>query len=199
VNEASEASPAARRRAVSIAGHIGDAATARRGLTDGDAVVRSAALDALRRLGELDDEILATAFADDATTVRRRAAELAAQHADVDLLPLLADPDPSVVEVAAWSCGEHESDRAEIVDRLIELAEHDEALVRESAVAALGAIGAERAVPTIIAAATGDKPAVRRRAVLALAPFEGPEVDAAIESALTDRDWQVRQSAEDLA
>ncbi|MST32935.1 HEAT repeat domain-containing protein, partial [Acidimicrobiaceae bacterium USS-CC1] len=46
--------------------------------------------------------------------------------------------------------------------------------------------------------ATTDKPAVRRRAVLALAPFEGPEVDAALRQALEDRDWQVRQAAEDL-
>ena len=34
--------------------------------------------------------------------------------------------------------------------------------------------------------------------MLALAPFEGDDVDAAIERALTDRDWQVRQAAEDL-
>jgi hypothetical protein len=31
-----------------------------------------------------------------------------------------------------------------------------------------------------------------------LAPFEGPDVDAAIERALADRDWQVRQAAEDV-
>ena len=46
--------------------------------------------------------------------------------------------------------------------------------------------------------ATKDKPAVRRRAVLALAPFDGPDVDAALQAALADRDWQVRQAAEDL-
>ena len=34
---------------------------------------------------------------------------------------------------------------------------------------------------------------------LALAAFEGPEVEAAIERALTDTDWQVRQAAEDLS
>jgi hypothetical protein len=39
---------------------------------------------------------------------------------------------------------------------------------------------------------------VRRRAVLALAPFTGPAVDAALADALQDRDWQVRQAAEDL-
>ena len=74
--------------------------------------------------------------------------------------------------------------------------------MRESAVAALGAIGDVRAVDTIIAGTT-DKPAVRRRAVLALAPFLGDDdigrrVDAAIDRALEDRDWQVRQAAEDL-
>jgi HEAT repeat protein len=46
--------------------------------------------------------------------------------------------------------------------------------------------------------ACDDKPAVRRRAVLALAAFEGPEVEARLRQALTDRDWQVRQAAEDL-
>jgi HEAT repeat protein len=44
-----------------------------------------------------------------------------------------------------------------------------------------------------------DKPAVRRRAVIALAPFEGPAVEEALAKALTDRDWQVRQAAEDLS
>jgi HEAT repeat protein len=34
--------------------------------------------------------------------------------------------------------------------------------------------------------------------VLALAPFDGPAVDAALQEALGDRDWQVRQAAEDL-
>jgi HEAT repeat protein len=74
---------------------------------------------------------------------------------------------------------------------------HADALCREAAVAALGAIGDPAGLPAILAATT-DKPAVRRRAVIALAPFEGPEVDAALERALTDRDWQVRQAAEDL-
>ena len=73
---------------------------------------------------------------------------------------------------------------------------HADALCREAAVAALGAIGDEAGLPAILAATT-DKATVRRRAVIALAPFEGPEVDAALEAARTDRDWQVRQAAED--
>jgi hypothetical protein len=35
--------------------------------------------------------------------------------------------------------------------------------------------------------------------VLALAPFDGDEVDAALQAALADRDWQVRQAAEDVS
>ena len=34
--------------------------------------------------------------------------------------------------------------------------------------------------------------------LIALAPFDGPEVAAALDAALSDRDWQVRQAAEDL-
>ena len=69
--------------------------------------------------------------------------------------------------------------------------------IKMAAVAALGALGDRRGLPAVLAACD-DVPAVRRRAVLALAPFEGAAVDAALERARTDRDWQVRQAAEDL-
>jgi HEAT repeat protein len=186
------------RRDVAIAGHQGDLNTATAGLTSDDGNIRATALGALERLGALADEQLITAFSDDDPRVRRRAAELAATHPAVDLVPLLADPDMNVVEMAAWTTGEHESNRPAVLNRLLELAQNaEEPLVREASVAALGAIGDPAAVDVIIAACS-DKPAVRRRAVLALAPFEGPEVEAAIDQALEDRDWQVRQAAEDL-
>lgn len=193
----------ARRRAVAIAGHTGNIERARGALGDEAPAVRESALGALERLGALADDDLMHAFGDEAVAVRRRAAELAATHPLVDLVPALADDDPRVVEVAAWSCGEHESGRDEVVMRLIELASTaDEALVRESAIAALGAIGDRRGLDAIIAGTT-DKPAIRRRAVLALAPFIGDDdlgeaVDETIARALEDRDWQVRQAAEDL-
>ena len=47
-------------------------------------------------------------------------------------------------------------------------------------------------------------PAIRRRAVLALAPFVAPDHDraadvaGALARATDDRDWQVRQAAEDV-
>jgi HEAT repeat protein len=123
----------------------------------------------------------------------------AAGAASVSPLELLDDPDPTVVEAAAWACGERVPAEPAAVARLAELTtSHDDALVREAAVAALGAIGDPAGLAAVLAA-TRDRATVRRRAVLALAPFDGPEVDAALERARTDRDWQVRQAAEDLA
>ena len=49
-----------------------------------------------------------------------------------------------------------------------------------------------------ILAGLDDRAPVRRRAVLALAPFDTPEVTEALERASRDRDRQVRQAAEDL-
>lgn len=185
-------------RAVAAAGHLGDEATAGAGLASADPAVRAIALGALERLAALDDDRLREALTDREPAVRRRAAEVAAAHPDIDLTTVLHDTEPAVVEVAAWACGEHEDPRPAVVDRLVDLAGGaEDPLVREAAVAALGAIGSERGLPAILAA-THDKPAIRRRAVLALAPFEGVEVEAALDRALTDRDWQVRQAAEDL-
>ncbi len=181
-----------------VAGHRGDVEVARAALDDDDTTVRVAALGALDRAGTLTDELLLHAFDDPDAAVRVRAVELAASRPDVDLCRLLDDDDADVVEVAAWACGERPAVADDVLARLIELTTQAvDALVREAAVAALGALGDARAVPAIIAA-TSDKPAVRRRAVLALAPFEGAEVDAALQRALDDRDWQVRQAAHDL-
>jgi len=190
--------PIERRRQVVVAGHRGDADVVKAHVADDDPGVREAALGALARIGALTDAAVIAAFADPAPAVRRRAATLAASRPGIGLLPLLHDSDATVVEVAAWACGEQERVDDAALFRLIELAtEAADALVRESAAAALGAIGDVRGLEAILAA-TRDKPNVRRRAVLALAPFDGPAVDAAIEAALEDRDWQVRQAAEDL-
>jgi HEAT repeat protein len=111
---------------------------------------------------------------------------------------MLGDHDTSVVEVAAWACGERERPEAGVVGALaVIVTGHDDPLCREAAVAALGAIGDDAGLPAILAAC-GDRATVRRRAVLALAPFAGPEVDAALARAATDRDAQVRQAAEDV-
>src|SRR5581483_10627538 len=84
----------ARRRDVALAGHRGDVASVRDALADDDATAGDAAGGA----------------ADAAAVVRRRVAEAIAAT-DVDggidvLVGLLDDADASVVEVAAWACGE---------------------------------------------------------------------------------------------
>jgi HEAT repeat protein len=166
--------------------------------------VRAAALAALARAGGRRRATTAwrRALTDPAAGVRRRAAELAPTIAAParPLLTLLGDDDVTVTEAAAWALGElgAAAVRAGAVRALAEVARgHEDPLGREAAVAALGALGDPAGLPAVLAAC-GDKPAVRRRAVLALAPFDGPEVDAALHASLDDRDWQVRQAAEDL-
>jgi HEAT repeat protein len=190
-------------RSLAVAGHEGNEPAARAALADNDPVARELALGALARMGALTPDDLRVALTDPHSAVRRRAVVLAATRLDVPLLPLLHDTDDTVVEAAAWAAGEQQPllDQPDdaVLDRLIALATGaGDALVREAAVAALGAIGDERGLPAVLAGCA-DKPAIRRRAVLALAPFDGPEVTAALEAALADRDWQVRQSAEDVA
>jgi HEAT repeat protein len=174
--------------------------------SDVDPRVRAAALGALVRAAGRRRAVAAwrRAVGDPAPGVRRRAAELAPALAGMasarSLLALLHDDDVTVAEAAAWALGElgEASVGAGAVDTLAAMATgHDDPLAREAAVAALGALADPAGLPAVLAACA-DKPPVRRRAVLALAPFDGPEVDAALERALTDRDWQVRQAAEDL-
>jgi HEAT repeat protein len=184
---------------VALAGHRQDEITARSGLTDPAASVRATALGALDRLGSLTDREVRTALNDPSAAVRRRASELAATRASVAIRELLGDSDGSVVEMTAWSLGER-GDRAAVAT-LSALASadsgHRDPLCREAAVAALGAIGDPAGLPAVLAALE-DKPAVRRRAAVALAAFDGPPVEAALRRCLEDRDWQVRQVAEDL-
>jgi HEAT repeat protein len=192
---------ARRRAAAAEAGHAGDEEAARRLLDDGSARVRATALAALARLGRAGAPDVAAGLGDPDPLVRRRACAVAATAGDVDplaLVPLLDDPDPLVAEAAAWALGERGTGAAGAVGALVRVASSaEDALCREAAVAALGAVGDSAGLPAVLAA-TADKPAVRRRAVIALAAFEGPEVEAALHRALEDRDWQVRQAAEDL-
>ncbi len=134
--------------------------------------------------------------------MRRRAAEIAPRLGRAAtcgvLVGLLADPDAWVAEAAAYAVGEHpRPTRAAIASLTRAATEHADPLVREAAVAALGSHGDPATLPAVLTACS-DKPAIRRRAVLALAAFEGDEVEAQLRTALTDPDWQVRQAAEDL-
>ena len=173
--------------------------------TEQDCRIRAAALAALVRQGTPADarEAWTTATGDPDPAVRRRAAELTplvpAPVPD-PLLSMLGDAEPLVLEAACWAAGEvawSGPHRENVVTGVIHAAAHRDPLVREAAVAALGALGDPEGLPAVLAACT-DRPAVRRRAVLALAAFDGPEVEAALAAALGDRDWQTRQAAEDL-
>ena len=72
-----------------LAGHAGDAATARAHLADPDPAVRAAALSALARADALDRQAVLDALADPDPSVRRRALEDRASqesHGAEDLL-----------------------------------------------------------------------------------------------------------------
>jgi len=211
----------ARVRDAVLAGHRGDAEAARELAQDEDAAVRSAALGALHRLGRLGVDDLGAALGDPRPAVRRRACVLAgrtldagggddgscepAAPADVGVLVhllvevLTSDDDAWTVEAAAWALGEAgTSCGRRAVGALERVAqEHDDALCREAAVAALGAVGDEGSLDTVLRA-LDDKPAVRRRAAIALAAFDDDRADEGLRRCLDDRDWQVRQAAEDV-
>jgi HEAT repeat protein len=154
-------------------------------------------------MGRLSPAEVAAGLADGSPVVRRRACELAAgmpTGITALVIEALHDQDELVAEAACFALGEQGSAAGQVaVGALADMVTgHPDPLCREAAVAALGAIGDPGGLAAILAA-TRDKAAVRRRAVLALAPFTGPDVDAAVERAMADRDWQVRQAATDLA
>lgn len=185
-----------RRAAVSLAGIAGKLATVRSALADEAPAVRAAAIQALQRAGELNDTDVEAAIADPDPLVRRCICELASKIGRADFARLLGDADATVVEAAAFACGEQEL--AASLDQLVQVAEaHADPLCREAAVAAIGVLGLRAGLPTLLAA-TSDVAAVRRRAVIALANYEGDEVTTVLTTALSDRDWQVRQAAEDV-
>lgn len=192
-----------------LSGHAGDAEAARSAVDDPDPSVRASALAALARSGAPVDAALAAAALDEDPGVRRRAALVAARLSPAGrvaavgwLIGLLGDPDRTVAEAAAFALGEHDPDGTAPPDpsvaALAAMATgHADALCREAAVAALGSLGDPAGLAAVLAAC-GDRATVRRRAVLALAAFDGEEVTAALRRLVGDRDLQVRQAAEDL-
>jgi HEAT repeat protein len=186
------------------AGHSGRMELARTGLDDPDAEVRAAALGALARLGALTVADIAHALGTGPVPVRRRATDAALAVRGPGsrsalprlLIDALSDPDPLVVVGAAWYLSERRV-AAGVVALADTARSHEDARCREACVAALGAIGDRRGLDSVIAA-LDDKPTVRRRATVALAGFDDSRVEPALQRSAEDRDWQVRQSAEEL-
>jgi HEAT repeat protein len=146
--------------------------------------------DWLNALGDVD------------VTVRREALnEIAHVETDNDavlsaIVHCLDDEDALAVDGALFALGEHMY--VDAVEKMCVLAiSHEDARCRESAIGALGALGDDRARPAILGA-LDDKPAVRRRAIVALSNFEGPDIEAALARASEDRDWQVRAAVNQL-
>jgi HEAT repeat protein len=194
-----------RRRRVTAAGHRGDAGLARLGLADSDPRVRAAALGALARLGALHSDDVVRALGDAGSAeVRRRAVDAAVTvrgPGSRSALPAavvrsLDDPDPLVVVGAAWYLGERRH-RAAVVPLAGVATTHPDPRCREAAVAALGALGDRAGLPAVLAA-LDDKGTIRRRATVALAGFDDARVEPALRRSAADRDWQVRQAAEEL-
>lgn len=100
-----------------------------------------------------------------------------------------------VVEAIASALGEVADSSA--LPWLIDVArgKHD-TVTRETAVASLGAIADPTALPVLLDLVAKGPPHVRRRCVVALTVFDGAEVEAAIRTALTDRNPMVREAAE---
>jgi HEAT repeat protein len=200
--DAPSADATARAAAVARSTDVTELAAA--ALEDADPRVRAVAIAALVRTAprRRSAPVWRRVVADPVSTVRRRAAEVAPalgrSASCAALLALLADDDAWVAEAAAYALGEHPAPTRRAFDATVRAAtSHRDPLVREAAVAALGAQGDPATLPAVLAACD-DRPAIRRRAVLALAAFEGREVEARLRSALADPDWQVRQAAEDL-
>lgn len=171
-------------------------------LRSADPRIRVLALRAGVRQTLLTNDEWRAGLHDEVSEVRREVVTLIAYYDApddaiyADIVEALTDVDPLVVDGAAFALGEKIYDPA--VDLLCQVARHhDDARCREAAVAALGALGNDRGRATVLAA-LDDKPPIRRRAIVALANFEGADIDAALERASEDRDWQVRAAVNQL-
>jgi HEAT repeat protein len=171
-------------------------------LGDSEPRHRVLALRSGTRRGIMSTTAWTGALGDESVEVRREALSLLAYEPGLsnELLDrvriALDDEDALVVDAAIFALGEHLDARS--VDRLADIARHhDDARCRESAVAALGVLGDDRGRAAILEA-LDDKPPVRRRAIVALSNFEGPDIDEALAAAANDRDWQVRAAVDQL-
>ncbi len=183
-----------------VSGFAGMTADAFAHLGADDAGVRSSALGSLARNGELSSDQLIAGLIDSSPIVARRAWSILAYTPslldDDTVLGLLDSLPDDVLEVACFSLGERPPSDA-LASALVHAAQHADALVRESAVAALGSLGHQIGLEAVLRGCR-DIAQVRRRAVIALAAFEGPEVETMMAELVEDRDWQVRDIAVEL-
>jgi HEAT repeat protein len=143
-------------------------------------------------------ETLATLTRDTDPAIRAAAAEKLGTcgfTALVILVELEDDPDPTVREALATAYGEIDSPNT--VPWLAVSARDDaDKHVKEAATAALGAIGDNAGLETLLYLINGGPPQVRRRAIAAITVFDDERVEPAIKRAALDRNPGVREAAE---
>ena len=105
------------------------------------------------------------------------------------------DPDPTVREALATAYGEIDS--PDTVPWLgVAAREDSDKHVKEAATAALGAIGANAGLETLLELINNGPPGVRRRAIAAITVYDDDRVEPAIRRAALDRNPGVREAAE---
>jgi HEAT repeat protein len=168
-------------------------------LTSDDPILRRMATTALTPSQASENiEALTTLTQDSDPSIRASAAEkLGSCGSDgYGVLAVLeTDSDPTVREAVATAYGEIGVQDA--VRWLTDAAHSDtDKHVKEASTAALGAIGDNASLETLLALISDGPPQVRRRAIAAITVFEDDRVETAIKRAALDRNPGVREAAE---
>ncbi len=187
----------ARLHDVVVASFTGDFDAARGGFDDLNARIRAAATTSMSRLGILTPQHLNDALRDSEAEVRLAAVNATLGLGAFELRPFLRlESDPMVLEAIVFTIGEKLEEGA--YPELCQIAlDHPDALCREAAVAAIANFQREDSLE-VLAKASGDKPAIRRRVAIALAGLESDRATELLQQLSKDRDWQTRQIADEL-
>jgi HEAT repeat protein len=168
-------------------------------LTSDDPVLTRIATTALTPSQAFENMKALTALTQDADPSLRAAAAEKLGSCGSEALETLSrleyDPDPTVRECLATAYGEIDS--ADTVAWLSFAARDDsDRHVKEAATAALGAIGNNAGLETLLLLINDGPPQVRRRAIAAITVFDDERVEPAIRLAALDRNPGVREAAE---
>ncbi len=112
------------------------------------------------------------------------------------LIDLLSDPDHKVIHYAAISLGHRNDVRA--IPRLLELAQHEDPMIRFGVTFGLSCHDDEQAIAALIQLSRDDDDDVRNWAMFALADqtdIDGPEIREALAAGLQDPETEIRGEA----
>ncbi|MBI4301625.1 MAG: HEAT repeat domain-containing protein [Chloroflexi bacterium] len=172
----------------------------REALRDQNEWVRWTACWALGQIGDKEAAAqIAPLLRDQNESVRQKAAEVLGMLAEAVAVESLveavgSDSSRWVRLFAAWALGRAKDKRA--LKPLVKALRDKEWNVREKAAEALGEMG-EKAIEPLAAALKKDNIYVRRSAVAALSKIGGPQAKEVLRQALKDKDWAVREQAQE--